>query len=150
MYLSEDIRSYCLTIIKNPLFQQLAPFAVLFVLPVLILFTVQAATATAQNHKSYLLWCAAMVLESFGIGLPWNWSNSHAASGSGHERKKSKKKHVRTRAEQVSANGHTGPGMQTNRIRYIQTHWNAQKPRGVALRMAIILASSTYLGHIAS
>lgn len=110
MSLKEEIRSYCLSLARNPLFQQLAPFAVLFILPIFILFGVQAA----RNHKSALLWTAAMVLENLGLSsvLPWNWSGNavHQASGS-HERKKSKKKHVRTRADQLSANGHARPGL---------------------------------------
>lgn len=110
MSLKEDIYSYCLSTVRNPFFQQLAPFAVLFILPIFILFGVQAA------RNCTLLWSAAMVLENLGISLvlPWNWSGNsvHEASGS-HEKKKSQKKHVRTRADQMSAtsNGHTGPRM---------------------------------------
>jgi ubiquitin carboxyl-terminal hydrolase 1 len=60
-----------------------------------------------------LLWSAAMVLESLGLGLPWSWTNGASSSfmSNGHERKKSKKKHVRSRVEQQAlANGHARPG----------------------------------------
>ncbi|KIM76341.1 hypothetical protein PILCRDRAFT_98727 [Piloderma croceum F 1598] len=63
-----------------------------------------------------------MVLESLGLGLPWNWtrangthhlssSASSSSSVNGHERKKSKKKNVRSRVQQELgvANGHARP-----------------------------------------
>jgi ubiquitin carboxyl-terminal hydrolase 1 len=109
MYLSEELHFYLLQLARNPLLQQLAPFAVFFLVPLFIfLFTAQAAT-----YKNQLLWSAAMVLESLGLGLPWNWSGNNVhASGSGtHERKKSKKKHTRTRAEQANTDERARRGM---------------------------------------
>ena len=108
MYLSDDLRAYALSILTNPLFQQLLPFCILFFIPFLILFTAH----TVNHHRSYILWSAAMVLESIGLGLPWNWTNgAHASGSSGHERKKSKKKHVRTKSEQqIVSNGHAKHG----------------------------------------
>lgn len=148
MSLKEVFRAYCLSIARNPLFQQLAPFAVLFILPIFILFGVQAA----RNHKSTLLWSAAMVLENLGLSavLPWNWSGNgvHQASGS-HERKKSKKKHVRTRAEQMSSNGHAGPGVclrNTYRI-VVDLLLSKQSLKRKVLTMDITLDLSIYQGH---
>ena len=109
MSLPEVFRSYFLAVFTNSLFQQLAPFFILFLVPVLILFAAQ----TVNHHRSYILWSAAMIFEGIGFGFPWNWSNgAHTSGSNGHERKKSKKKHVRTRPEQqVVANGHARPGM---------------------------------------
>ena len=105
MYLPPSIRSYCLSLVANPLFQQLAPFAVLFLVPLLVLYAVQ----TIKRHRSRLFWSIVMVFESlglpFGASMPWNWGSAgHASGSSGHERKKSKKKHPRTRADQIAMN----------------------------------------------
>lgn len=103
MYLPPTIRSYCLSVIAHPISQQLAPFAVFFLIP---LFFFYAATAF-QRHWQRLFWYIANMFESlglpFGASMPWNWGSGGHASGSGaQERKKSKKKHPRTRADQVA------------------------------------------------
>lgn len=100
MYLPANLRSYCLSLIANPLFQQLAPFVVLFVVPFIVLYAAQTV------KRSRLFWSAAMLLGNFGLSfgasMPWNWGGAAHASGSGgHERKK--KKHPRTRVEQMAA-----------------------------------------------
>lgn len=101
MYLPPTIRSYCLALIAHPLF----PFAVLFLVPLFVLYAAKAFL----RHQRRLFWYIAMVFESlglpFGASMPWNWGSAAHASGSGHERKKSKKKHPRTRADQVAMNG---------------------------------------------
>lgn len=120
MYISEELHFYLLQLARNPLFEQLAPIAVFFLVPLIVfLFTTQAAT-----HKNQLLWSAAMVLESLGLGLPWSWSgnNAHASGSNVHERKKSKKKHVRTRAEQATTDGHANRGLCFAHIKAIRAH----------------------------
>ena len=112
--------------------QTLAPLLVLLLVP--LLFLLLSTTPTRFVGHLYHRWAtstttsaATMVLESLGLGLPWNWSfGAHnptgAASGGSdrHERKRAKKKHVRTRSEQqqqgvldaagaVVGNGHAKP-----------------------------------------
>jgi len=105
MYISDDFRAWCFTILSSNTFQQIAPLVVLFLVPLLIL------TLATKAERSSLFYSIAMGLDSLGISLPWNWSsNSNSASSftkasSTHERKKSKKKHIRTRAEQIAMNG---------------------------------------------
>lgn len=135
MSLPQAIRAHLQSALTNPLSTQLAPFLVLFLIPCLVLLLFHNLTSHyTQRSRSYLLWSAAMVLESLGLGLPWNWtranglyhsSSSAAASSSsvnGHERKKSKKKNVRTRVQQQQqvgvANGHARPGKYTHPLQH--------------------------------
>lgn len=79
--------------------QQLAPFLVLFGLPVFALL--------ARAHWHALSALAHMVLESFGVSFLWNWgaSNAEAAAAAAERRKTKKKGVVRTRKDQVETNG---------------------------------------------
>ncbi|KII94694.1 hypothetical protein PLICRDRAFT_188544 [Plicaturopsis crispa FD-325 SS-3] len=96
MYHLDSVRDWLLSVLLDPLFQQIAPLVVLLVFPLLVLLL------STRISKTSLFWSFAMVLES--LGLHWGWSSKPSASAVTHEKRKSKKKHVRTRADQV-ANG---------------------------------------------
>lgn len=78
--------------------QQVAPLVVIVILPLLVL--------ASQSHFVRLFRQIYMVLESLALALPWNWRSGSSTSGSTAERNKLKKRTVvRTRADQVAANG---------------------------------------------
>jgi ubiquitin carboxyl-terminal hydrolase 1 len=107
MHLSDEFRVWCIQILSNNLFQQLAPIAVLLLVPTLFILV-----ATRAELRS-LCYSIAMGLDSFGITLPWNWSASASSfsaspgriSSGSPEKRKGKKGGVRTRAEQIAMNG---------------------------------------------
>ncbi|KZT06536.1 cysteine proteinase [Laetiporus sulphureus 93-53] len=97
--LSLDAVQYlCLQLFSSPVFQQLFPFVVLFLIPALSL--------TLSAHRASLNTVYFMVLDALSAVLPWNWFDGHPGSSSSLERRKSKKKHVRTRAEQSGQEVH--------------------------------------------
>ncbi|TCD59984.1 hypothetical protein EIP91_010941 [Steccherinum ochraceum] len=78
--------------------QQIAPLVIIVVIPLIVL--------AAQPHIARLFRQLYMVLESLALALPWNWRPASSASGSVSDRgNKLKKRTVRSRAEQVAANG---------------------------------------------
>src|SRR5271154_1608722 len=101
---SSDLRSWCLSLIEAPAFQQLIPLIFFFALPICVLLLVR------NLDTSYLSWSVVMFLENLGLGLPWAWSNAHASGSmvrSGTERRREKRKHAgKTRGDRtVSMNG---------------------------------------------
>ena len=84
--------STLVALLADPLFQQLAPFAVLVLFPIVVLFAARAAANAASSLSSSM----PILLDTLGHALPWNWYGSQHAN----EPKKLKKKHVRSRAEQ--------------------------------------------------
>lgn len=90
----EDLLVILTEVASYPAFQQLAPFAILFLVPLLILL--------CQAHIISLFDSLSMVLENLSLILPWNWYSGHGSTSSG---RKKQKKLVRTRAEQLGANG---------------------------------------------
>ncbi|TFK46934.1 cysteine proteinase [Heliocybe sulcata] len=91
------LRALCQTFTAHPAVQQLAPLAVVLVIPLLVV--------SLQTHSASFFDSFAMFLESLGFSFSWNSSSSSSGSGSSSERRKLKKKHVRTRADQLALNG---------------------------------------------
>ncbi|EIW76180.1 cysteine proteinase [Coniophora puteana RWD-64-598 SS2] len=87
-------------LLADPLFQQLAPFAVLFLFPIAILFAARVAANAASSFSTSL----PMLLDTLGHALPWNWYGSQHST----DPKKLKKKHVRSRADQLDARNGKG------------------------------------------
>ncbi|KAJ8487929.1 hypothetical protein ONZ45_g14147 [Pleurotus djamor] len=99
---SDDLRVWLKQLVASNTFLQVAPFAVLFLFPLIVLRLIQPA----QQLVFLVTNTVVMVLESIGI-LPWNWgrSNSSPSSSRSPDKRKSKKKHhPRTRAEQLAMN----------------------------------------------
>ncbi|KAF9480182.1 cysteine proteinase [Pholiota conissans] len=108
-------QEWAILILKSPLFQQVAPLVVLFLIPALVFFAAQYLRRLSL-HRLVLGWfhTLRMGLDSLGFSIPWLWSSSspHSASSSsgshGKRHKKSgggsKNKLVRTRAEQIAMN----------------------------------------------
>jgi len=110
MSFQDDFRTWSFNLLSNPLIQQIAPLLILSLIPVLVFYI------TNQANRNSLFYSIVMVLESLGLGLPWNWLNGHSTSTvASHEKKKSKKTHVRTRAEQSALNGSAKHGMSVSR-----------------------------------
>lgn len=103
MHIPDHTRTWLIDILKSNLFQQIAPFLVLFLIPTLVLL------ATTVLHPARLLYILTMGLESIGLGLAWlfssNSKSSTSAGGSKSSGDKKAKKPPRTRAEQVTQNG---------------------------------------------
>ncbi|KIJ69905.1 hypothetical protein HYDPIDRAFT_78791 [Hydnomerulius pinastri MD-312] len=106
MHPPEELRSWFIHLVQDPLFFQIAPLAVLFLFPLIFLLCAQAVKLRFSSGT----WFFAMVLESLGFSFPWNWGSGQSRSGSSHETKKLKKKHVRSRADQLEMNGYAKPG----------------------------------------
>lgn len=100
MYLPDDFRSWCLSLLSNQTLQQLAPFLVLLLVPLLVL------NLTSQGDHNSVFWSIAMVLENVGLGFHW-WGSSSQSTGSG-EKRKSRKKHSHGRTR--TGRGTTGNG----------------------------------------
>ncbi|TFY52843.1 hypothetical protein EVJ58_g9784 [Rhodofomes roseus] len=94
----EDLRYLLLQLVSSPLFQQLFPFVVILIVPLLVV--------AANSRKGSLTSTIFMVFDALAGALPWHWFDSHSASSSAHEKRKSKKKHIRTRAELVKQEQH--------------------------------------------
>lgn len=92
MPLPEDFLAILTKVASHPAFQQIAPFAILFLVPLLILL--------CQAHITSLFYSLSMVLENLSLILPWNWYSGHGSTSTG---RKKQKKLVRTRAEQLGA-----------------------------------------------
>ncbi len=89
------IRDILLQTVSSSLFQQIFPFVVLFLVPVLVL-SITSKFKYAPPHYPFV-----MGLESLGFSMPWNWfsntGNGGAITPNGrpghhhHEKRKSKK-----------------------------------------------------------
>lgn len=88
MPLPEHLLVILTKVASHPVIQQIAPFVVLFVVPLLIIL--------CQAPITSLL---SMVLENLSLILPWNWYSGNGSGSTG--RKKHRNKLVRTRAEQL-------------------------------------------------
>ncbi len=95
-------------VFRDPLFLQIAPLVVIVVFLVVGLFAASQLRRINLDKVTYKF--LAMVLDSFGITLPWLWGTPQRASSTSssrsrrHRRKSSssKSKLVRTRAEQIA------------------------------------------------
>ena len=94
MSLPEDLLIVLNKVASHPATLQIAPFVILFAVPLLILL--------CQAHITSLFYSLSMVLENLSILLPWNWYTGNGSNSSG---RKKQKKLVRTRAEQLTTNG---------------------------------------------
>ncbi|OBZ70483.1 Ubiquitin carboxyl-terminal hydrolase 1 [Grifola frondosa] len=99
MRFQDDLRYFIYRILYSPAFQQVAPLAVIFLIPALVLLI--------QSRRRTLSATLFMVLEYLTLALPWNWSDTRSTSSSSSERRKSRKKHIRTRADQLARSGAT-------------------------------------------
>ncbi|KAF8806179.1 cysteine proteinase [Phlegmacium glaucopus] len=102
--------SLLISVLKSTLFQQIAPFIVLFVIPALFFF--------GAVHLRRIYYNFTMGIESWGFSLPWLWSSSQTGTSSPVSHRKSKRKSSqsgatgsrskskapKTRAEQVALN----------------------------------------------
>jgi len=97
-------------ILKDPTFQQVAPFVVLFVFPAAVFFTSQFLRRLNLSRLIFS-WYLALKMGLESLGLSWLWSglsseSSSASQGKKHKRKSSgsasKSKTIRTRAEQIA------------------------------------------------
>ncbi|OJA15531.1 hypothetical protein AZE42_07293 [Rhizopogon vesiculosus] len=103
MNLPDELRTWSLPVLKDPLFLQITPLAVFVLFPLLVLLALSSLGSSPST------WWLAMVFESFNFSFPWSWSSNRSSAGSSHETKKLKKKLVRTRGEQIELNGHGRP-----------------------------------------
>ncbi|KAF4619749.1 hypothetical protein D9613_004839 [Agrocybe pediades] len=98
-------------ILKDPIFQQVAPLVVLFAFPALVFFA-SHFLRRLNPLKLFLGWYLALSMGLESLGLSWLWSGSSsdnalsASRGRQSKRKSSgnssKSKLVRTRAEQIT------------------------------------------------
>lgn len=97
--IQQDIHHLISRLFASSAFTQVFPFLVLILVPTLVLFL--------NSHRYTLSRPFSMVLEIISSALPWNWSNGRSSPkyDSDKHRSKSRKKLVRTRAEQLQANG---------------------------------------------
>lgn len=93
-------RSFLSELLSNSLLQQVAPLLAVVLIPVFVLSLVK--------HFDPLASSVLFMLSSLSAALPWNWGNSHSPPRSQPERPK-KKKPLRTRADQLLANGDAKP-----------------------------------------
>ncbi|KAG6333345.1 hypothetical protein ID866_5736 [Astraeus odoratus] len=103
MHPQEEPRFWFTDLLQHPLFLQLAPFAVLFLFPLLALLLTQTFRRISPRPS------LAMVLENFAFSFPWSWPGGQSSAGPSHDTKKLKKKHVRSRPESHEMNGHARP-----------------------------------------
>lgn len=89
----EDLRFLLFELVSTPAFQQLFPFFVVLLIPLLVF--------AANSRKGTILSTTYMVFEAFSAALPWNWFDTATGSNVAHEKRRSRKKLIRTRAEQV-------------------------------------------------
>lgn len=95
-----DKADWLAALLASDLFQQVAPFVILFLIPLLVLAT--------NRYRRTIIWPLyvlareiSMVLESFSGALPWNWFSGSGRAGS-HGRERKGKKVVRTRVDQLA------------------------------------------------
>jgi hypothetical protein len=107
----QHYQDWSICVFRDPLFLQIAPLVVIVVFLVVGLFVASQVRRTNLDKVTYnFLKFFAMVLDSFGITLPWLWGTPQRASSTSssrsrrHRRKSSssKSKLVRTRAEQIA------------------------------------------------
>lgn len=110
MLLQDEFRTWSLSLLKDPLFLQITPLAILVLFPLLVLLSVRALSNLGSS-SSLSAWWLTMVFESFNFSFPWSWSSNRPSSAPSHETKKLKKKLVRTRGEEIELNGHAIPRM---------------------------------------
>src|SRR6266511_3821062 len=95
-------------VLKNPIFQQIAPLVALFVVPLIIYISAVQVRQLNFNRVIYAInEILAMVFDSLGFSLPWLWGGPQKVSSSNsrirkHRRKSSSAKVVRTRADQIA------------------------------------------------
>lgn len=98
-------QDWSIQVLKDPIFQQIAPLVVFFVIPLIVYLS--AAQFNFDRAIYTINKILAMVLDRLGISLPWLWGAPQKPSSSSsrirkHRRKSSSAKVVQTRAEQIA------------------------------------------------
>ncbi|KAF8165783.1 hypothetical protein B0H34DRAFT_690456 [Crassisporium funariophilum] len=112
--------AWSIPVLKSSLFQQTAPFIVLFLIPALVFVAVTQLRRLSLHRLVFGLYhTLSMGLESLGFSLPWPWGSSSAAQDgdAAHARRAKRKserrasgsssksaKNVRSRTEQIAMN----------------------------------------------
>jgi len=110
-----SLPAWSISVLKSTLFQQTAPFIVLFLIPASVFFF--AVHLRRISFSSYYR-TFTMGIEGWGFSMPWPWSSSQTgvSSSASHRKSKrkisqsgatgtrSKSKAPRTRAEQIALN----------------------------------------------
>ena len=99
-----NLPAWSISVLKSTLFQQIAPFIALFLIPALI-FLLLAHLRRIFSHNF------TMGIESWGFPLPWFWSSSQTGTSSATSHRKSKRKN--------SQSGATGS---SSRHKALRTH----------------------------
>ncbi|PFH50170.1 hypothetical protein AMATHDRAFT_61662 [Amanita thiersii Skay4041] len=125
---ADDLQASLIHLLSSSLSQQLAPFFVLFLTPLLVFFLASKA------ERSNFFYQFAMGLESLGMLAPWNWLSSTSSSGSAkgsssghhhhhHHHKRSPKKRIRTRMEQQQALANGSAKHDTEKVHEDEGHY---------------------------
>ena len=99
-----NLAAWSISVLKSILFQQTAPFIVLFLIPTLV-FLLSTHLRRIFSHNS------TMGIESWGLSLPWLWSSSQAGKSSSTSHRRSKRKNA-----SGSSSRHKGPRTDTQQI----------------------------------
>ena len=103
-----SLPAWSISVLKSTLFQQTAPFIVLFLIPTLVLFL-------SAHIRRILLHNFTMGIESWGFSLPWLWSSSQTGTSSSTSRRKSKRKNSQSGAT-GSSSKHKAPRTHAQQI----------------------------------
>ena len=107
--LMQHHQDWSIQVLRNPVFAQIAPLIVVFIVPVVILLAFpHLRQPNFDRLIDILSQILAMVMDGLGFSLPWPWtgpqrvSSSSSSRSRSHRRKSSSGKVAKTRPEQIA------------------------------------------------